>query len=152
MILKYIPAINSLMIQEPHKYDMNETFDKTKFKTDISVTDKINATMTTDSFQVYSSNSIAPLSDIKLAEMVKRYNLADKSGVGLVFIAESLDKPNALGTFHAVFFLMPDGNIIMNQKYSGKAMGFGMRNFWASSFYRILKDSPIVPLKAKYLK
>ncbi len=152
MVGKYIPAINQLLIVEPNKYDLNKAFKKTKIQNDFAETERLNAKINVDSFQVLTSGNVAPLDENKLAAMAKKYNMTGKSGVGLVFIVESLDKTTVTGTYHAVFFSMSDGKIIMNQKYQGRAMGFGMRNFWAASFYSILKRNITKPLQAKYLK
>jgi hypothetical protein len=152
IVENHIPAINKLLIDQPNKFDLNKSFTKTKIITDISETNKVNSTINSDSFQVASINKIKPLDENKLSEMIKKYDLLSKNGVGLVYIVESLDKTKNIATYHLVFFSIPDRKIIMNQKYESKAGGFGIRNFWAGSFYSIIKFNASYPLRMKYLK
>ena len=61
------------------------------------------------------------------------------SGVGMVFIAQLLDKSNNRGTYEVVFFNTETKEIIEEWITSGKARGFGLRNYWAGSIHSALK-------------
>ena len=60
-------------------------------------------------------------------------------GVGMVFIAQFLDKSNNRGTYEVVFFNTETKEIIEEWITDGKARGFGLRNYWAGSIYSALK-------------
>lgn len=60
-------------------------------------------------------------------------------GVGMVFIAQFLDKSNNRGTYEVVFFNTETKEIIEEWITDGKARGFGLRNYWAGSVYSALK-------------
>ena len=136
---RYFQSINELIAKETKKFDIGGTFNKTNVDYDLDIVKKSNATLDTNTFPVASVKGITPLDETAISSIIKSYDLAGKTGVGLVFIAESLDKVGILATYHMVFFSMPDGKIIINTKVKGKPKGFGMRNFWANSLYDALK-------------
>jgi len=148
----YIPAINELFLLEPQKFNISNAFNKSKVITDFQDVTHANSTLNTDEFEVSSKDQITPLTKENIIEAIKQYNITDKKGVGLVFIVESLDKPNTQATLHLTFFSMPDGNIILTEKVFGKASGFGIRNYWANTLYSILKGNTIKTITKKYSK
>ena len=152
MVNKYFQSINELIARETKKYDIGGTFNKTDVDYDLDIVKKSNATLDTNSFQVTSVKSITPLDETSISNIIKSYDLTGKTGVGLVFIAESLDKVGLLATYHMVFFSMPDGKIIINTKVKGKPKGFGMRNFWAYSLYDALKFDVAYKVKSEHTK
>ena len=83
--------------------------------------------------------------------MIQLYDLKDKTGIGLVFIAEYLDKPGTTAVYDLVYFSMPGGNVILWEREFGTPKGFGMRNYWASTIYEILKSDLQQKLEMKYL-
>ncbi len=64
----------------------------------------------------------------------------DMKGIGLVFIAESYSKPNVAGAYYVTFFDMETRQVIFTERMLGKPSGFGLRNYWAGSYYKVLKD------------
>jgi hypothetical protein len=148
---KYFPAINTLLVVEKDKYNINKAFSKSDVTYFLSEVNKSNQALDVANFNVYSAKDIKSLDVDALTQMVQRYNLQDKNGIGLVFIAESLDKTENLGVFHLVYFSMPEGKIILTEKVSGKPKGFGMRNFWANCIYEILRSDIQKNLEKKYL-
>jgi len=81
------------------------------------------------------------MEEIQIQEIVSSYDLpADLSGIGLVFIAESYSKPNVQGAYYVTFFDISSRKVISTKRMLGKAKGFGMRNYWANSYYMVLKD------------
>ena len=59
---------------------------------------------------------------------------------GLVLIAENLNKLDERATYLVVFFNANTKEIIYSKRASGKGFGFGVRNHWAGSIYRMLKN------------
>ncbi|NVO18781.1 MAG: hypothetical protein HXX13_03725 [Bacteroidetes bacterium] len=148
---KYFLAINTLMVVEQQKYDIGKALYKSDVKVELRTVDELNQKIDTSYFKAYSSSEIVPLDKNTIQSIVRQYNLKDKTGIGLVFIAESLDKPGKLGTYYLVYFSMPEGNLILSEKVYGKPGGFGIRNFWAASIYSILKSDIQLKLEKKYL-
>ena len=64
----------------------------------------------------------------------------DMEGIGLVLIAESYSKPNVKGSYYVTFFDIATRKVISSERMLGKASGFGLRNYWANSYYQVLKS------------
>jgi hypothetical protein len=150
MIKKYFPAINNLLIVESNKYDIAKAFNKSQVEYDFKEVNKLNALIDTNNFQVTTTNAVQPLSQDTITSMIKQYDLQGKTGMGLVFIVQSLNKTKDINTFHFVFFTMPEAQIIIDEIVTGKPMGFGMRNYWANSFHDALKHTIPYILQKKY--
>lgn len=150
IVTKYMPSINQVVVKESPKYDIAGTFNKTNLIYDLTDVNRLNATIDTMQFQM--SDSKGPnISSETIASMIKQYSLQGKTGVGMVFIAQFLSKPAGKATYHLVFFSLPEGKIILDEVVSGKAQGFGFRNFWANTIYDALKKDT-KKVKSKYSK
>jgi len=64
------------------------------------------------------------------------------TGTGIVFIMELFDKTEkkGYGYMHVVFFDIQSKNVLLSTRMSGKASGFGKRNFWINTVYGTLKQ------------
>ena len=91
----------------------------------------------------YSVSLIIPKSDTvtinKIKAAIEALPIQKTPGVGMVFIAQFLDKSNNRGTYEVVFFNTETKEIIEEWITDGKARGFGLRNYWAGSVYSALK-------------
>ncbi|RLD39176.1 MAG: hypothetical protein DRI89_13730 [Bacteroidetes bacterium] len=132
---------NDLIINESDKYNLNRFFN-----TDVTMhiemiemrNEKIRLKdrITDDDF--LSSH----LEYVNIQEIVNTYNLeGEDSGFGLVFIVESLSKPNIKGAYWVTFFDIKSKKVISSERYLGKPGGFGLRNYWARSFYNVMMEA-----------
>jgi len=95
----------------------------------------VKSRLTDDGFQS------THIEEVQIQEIVGSYDLpADMSGIGLVFIAESYSKPNVQGAYYVTFFDISSKKVLSTTRMLGKAKGFGMRNYWANSYYLVLKN------------
>lgn len=77
----------------------------------------------------------------QIQEIVNNYQIPnDLSGIGLIFIAECYNKPNEQGAYYTTFFDIASKKVLSTERKLGKASGFGIRNYWANSYYVILKE------------
>jgi hypothetical protein len=60
--------------------------------------------------------------------------------MGLVFVAENLNKITQMGSYWVCFFDLGTKEIIDMQLKTGKAAGFGFRNYWAGSAFNVMKN------------
>ena len=118
---------------------------------DLNDVNRINSTLDASNFLHYSSKDFKPFVKDTIIKMIQLYDLKDKTGIGLVFIAEYLDKPGTTAVYDLVYFSMPGGNVILWEREFGTPKGFGMRNYWASTIYEILKSDLQQKLEMKYL-
>jgi hypothetical protein len=85
---------------------------------------------------VPDKHAITP-EDVK--KVISSYDTKDKTGTGLVFVAENLHKVEETGSYYVVFFDISSKEIIDMERKMGKPAGIGFRNYWAGSVYNIMK-------------
>jgi hypothetical protein len=134
--VRIMPEINRLFITEAKKYDAGKLMGKNVVKISLnyanSVTDKLS-----------DSNVIAD-EDYKISEddvraLVAKYPDSNDEGIGLVFIAEQMSKKDAAGSYYVTFFSLKTREVLTTCRDTGKAGGFGMRNYWAATIYSLMK-------------
>jgi hypothetical protein len=149
---QYFPAWNNLVLNEPEKYDIKGMFKLDRLENDIDMITKINADANSNEMQ---ATSVPNYTEENIRSFVGSYKTGGKSGIGLVFIAEVLDKNTPEGCFHVVAINMSNNDVLMWERISAKPGGFGVRNFWAGAVYNIIKEakkSYYKSWKAKYGK
>jgi hypothetical protein len=136
---KHFPGINQVVVNEPKKYDLEKAL-KTTVTGDISVTEKVNATLDADKIKSSSSSDESRLTAADIQKAVNQYDLTGKKGVGLVFVMEGLNKTGAKGSMYVTFIDMATKKVLFTERMVGKAGGFGYRNYWAKSVYEVIED------------
>lgn len=74
--------------------------------------------------------------DVK--KSVKKYPLTQKDGVGVSFVVESLNSMQEKAVIWVTFINLENGNLLYTERMEGIPKGFGLRNYWAGSFYDII--------------
>ncbi len=132
----YFPAWNNLVLNERTKYDIGVALRKENIQYDIT--------------EVTTKNAEAPLQELeainapfyneaKIKEIVEGYSFKDKNGVGILFIAESLSKSSEEAYYHVVLINLSTKQILIQDRIKGEPGGIGLRNYWASTVYRVIK-------------
>lgn len=138
--VEVFPRINQLLLSEPEKYRVGKrSKKKVKAKT-LSAVRQRNQTVNIDSLLLESTNYYVLFQD-QIEEEIKSLPLNETEGIGLVVIAELLDKSKARGLYHVVFFDVKTRNIIETWRATGKAGGLGLRNYWANSLVKVLRNT-----------
>jgi len=133
----YIPAINALIVQDQKKYIINKFFNKNSVDIELGNININNQKIDPAKLIRNSPNSIN-YKDIE--NLISLYDTGGKTGMGLVFIAENMNKVTAVGSFYICFFDLATKEIIDSKRMEGKATGVGFRNFWASTVYAVMRD------------
>lgn len=135
-IIDVLPQINNLFINEAKKYDVQKLMGKNVVKTSLvyakSVTDNLS-----ESQLIFNGDYQINEDDIK--KLIKDYPDSDDAGIGLVFIAEQMNKQTSQGSYYVTFFDLKTKEVLSTCRQTAKAMGFGLRNFWAGSVYGMMK-------------
>ncbi|MFA7142267.1 MAG: hypothetical protein WC157_03120, partial [Candidatus Paceibacterota bacterium] len=79
------------------------------------------------------------IDDAAVVALVKSFNTGKDIGYGVLYVAELLDKEAGIGNFIVICFNVKTKKIVFSERVSGKAGGFGLRNYWASSLEKIFK-------------
>jgi len=149
---KYFPGINSLVLNESSKYDFKGMFMLSALVPDISMVTTLNAAADAARMKDGKENKF---STEGLAVTVDKYDLTDKEGLGIILIADVLNKYTEKATYYVVVFNMKSREILLCEKVTEKAGGIGIRNYWAGSLYNLVKDGKknlYWSWKAKYVK
>lgn len=137
---KYFPAWNSLIVEESSKYDLQGAFRKNKVEYKLAMMEEVNAASSNAALVSVSEADRYHLSEDKVKAIVSAYETAGEKGIGLVFIAESLDKPLEQGAYYVTFFDIATKEVFFTKRMIGKAGGFGLRNYWAKTYYDVIKE------------
>jgi len=149
---KQFNAINNLFISEPEKYDPKKAFKKDKVTNDFSVVEKRNISMDIDKLLVQTENT---LSKETIEGMIKEYTPKEAtSGIGACFVMENLIKTekDSHATLYTVFFDIATKKVLICEKTSSVAGGFGFKNFWAKTVFMTLDKFSMPALEKKYKK
>jgi len=139
---RYFDSWNNLVLQESDKFDIGKFFYKDEVENDLSVVSKRNAGVDIKSRVINDPSEAVPLDENKVRKMINEYEFeGNPEGLGLVFIVESYDKNSTTGTYYVTFFNISTREALLIKRMEGKAKGFGLRNFWAASYYAVMKSA-----------
>lgn len=136
IVNQYLKSINQLIISEPEKFDLKKYFNKTETALELDQVNARNSAITPDGLVITDVHTITP-DDVK--GVVSKYNTKGKPGLGLLFVAENLNKVQQTGSYYVVFFNQETKEIIDAERFEVKAVGIGFRNYWAGSVFNIMK-------------
>ncbi len=136
IVNQYMKSINQLVQMEPAKFDLKKFFKKTETAIDLEQVNEFNSKLSPESIISSDEHKISP-DEVKAA--LAKYKSTGKPGLGLIFIAENLNKAKQTGSYYVVFFDQESREIIDAKRYEQKAVGIGFRNYWAGSVYNIMK-------------
>jgi len=136
---KMFGDINTLFISEARKYDVAKLLKKDVDKIELGAVNQMNTQLNLNEIVADSKKYV--LDSNLLSEHIKSLPIKDEKGVGLIVVTQFLDKASNQGTYQVVYFDLSSKKILSNCSVQGKAGGFGLRNFWASSMYKALKKA-----------
>lgn len=134
----YFDQWNEVIVAESEKYDIKKFYSQ---NTVVNEIDAIKAHNDLPKIENLVSNSDYVLERSKVDAILKGIKNSTKSGIGLVFIAEKLSKTEEKAYVYVTFFDISSKKVLLCEKVSGSASGFGFRNYWLGAFYSIMKNS-----------
>ncbi len=134
---KYFTGWNDLILKEKEKYDIGGMMRKENIIFSIDGIAKINATTATEEMEADLSPNYAK-EDIQ--KFIKSYDFGQKEGIGLLLVAESLNKSRELAKYHFVAVNLATNAILLHEIFEEKPAGIGLRNYWARSFYEVIVE------------
>ncbi len=130
---------NELVFKEHKKFDIGKTFNKEDVIYSTSYINNCNKNI--DIFNHIGNYRFHQrfFSNDSIQEIINTYNTpTNTDGVGLVFIVESLNKPQREAVYWVTFFDIKTKEVLLTERIIGIPSGAGMRNYWANSFYNAL--------------
>ena len=133
-------AWNDLMMNQQKKFNVADALDREQVKFALDVTMDHNAALPDNSIfiQEASYETLPKFNDVHT--VVKSYDFKGNTGIGVMFVAESFNKPAHKGNWWVTFINLDTKEVIYIEKLSETSVGFGLRNFWASTVYYSLKQ------------
>jgi len=134
----YFQAWNDLVQQEPDKYDLKKAtgFQEITMAPDVAGIFRGNRST---NFFTDDPTAFQHLSEADIQGIIKKYNFGGRTGTGLVFIVEGMDKGREAASIWVAFVDMGSKSLLAAKNYVSKAGGFGFRNYWAGAVYKTLK-------------
>ncbi len=133
---QFFSSWNNLFIAEPDKYNLAEVFEKSNVATNFDIVTERNAMP--DPGELVTDEPYSFGADV-VSDIIAEYD-AGEEGIGLVFIIESFNKTAETGYMWVTFFDKSTGEVLLAKHMAGDAGGFGLRNYWAKSYYNVMKD------------
>ena len=144
---QHIKSWNSLLVLEPKKFSLQGPFkikDDSMYETSIDDVTRMNTAVDVESNITEKQHA---LTEADVNRMVSKYKLTPSDGVGVVYIAENLDKIKEELTVWVTFIDLATGKVLYTERLVSKPGGFGFRNYWAGGFYKVNKL-----IESKYYK
>jgi hypothetical protein len=135
---KYIPGWNQLFLDEQKKYDVAGAVKRAEVKYAMEVTEKSNNSIKGNFFS-NDPNDYKKLDEQKIENLVKSYDFQGNKGIGLIFFIDGMSKAKDEASGWITFVDMNSKKVLHTEYKTGKAGGFGFKNYWAKSFHNILK-------------
>ncbi len=136
IVNQYLKAINVLIISEREKFNIRSFFKVDEVSNNIELAIEFNQQIDPSALVIYDDYKL----DVdQVKDVIKKYDVEDKSGAGLIFVAENLNKVSQTGSYYVCFFDLSTKEIIDCKRMTGAVSGIGFRNYWASSIYNVMK-------------
>ncbi len=133
----YFPKWNAIIMQEPAKYDVRGMLRRGDMGFDLEMITNINAQTPLAEMEVFMP---VILSAEDLQSFVNQYDFKGQQGIGIVFIAESLNKIMNEAWYHFVAIDIKTGKVILHERMRGQPKGVGLRNYWANSIHYVIRN------------
>lgn len=135
---KFIPAWANLFLTEPRTYNPAKAVHRDTVSFAFDVTASVNKKITKNFFDE-DPNHFNTLKEADIAKLVSNYDFQGHKGIGMMFFVDGISKPRREAGVWVTFVNMNDKTVLLTVYRSGGSRGFGFRNYWAHSWYNILK-------------
>ncbi|MFT3902794.1 MAG: hypothetical protein QM727_06450 [Niabella sp.] len=134
-------AINDVIVNEPKKYDLAGAFRRADIKTDLSAVHKRNSKIDPDKIISTSSEDYGRLTEAEVKSLIKGFDAGNKSGTGVLFVVDAMSKTEKAVNLWVTIFDIKTKKVLLTERVeSPLGMGFGFRNYWASSFKKLIDN------------
>lgn len=138
----YFNEWNAMVYAEPEKYDFKNFLQKDEVEIGLDEIKTWNEEVKIQEAIInsYDKNPSPERTNEELQSILNKYSYEGFSGIGLKLIITEMNKRNAMTTGYFTFFDIDSKQIIYTKKMESKAGGFGFRNYWLGSFYRMYDE------------
>ncbi len=139
---KFFEEWNNLVFNEPVKFDIAKYFNKTDINYSTSYINMRNKAVDIANHIKAGNYQQNIFNADTISDILSTYKIdGNTSGVGLVFIVNSYNKPKRQASYWVTFFDIKTKKVLLTKQIFGVPTGIGLRNYWANSFYNALVKS-----------
>ena len=139
LVDRYIIEWNEYFLTEKEKFDPSKFFLVTKAEIDLKQSIDVAKTYAVDSCVI--ENEAYAIAPEKIKSIVKSYQNANASGVGILIIAESLNKQKGIAKYYVTYLDIATGELLYCVKISESPVGYGFAPYWINSLYNALNEN-----------
>jgi hypothetical protein len=138
---QHMVSWNNLIEAEPKKFSLQDAFKLKPEQYESKVEDMVRLNESADVKDNITNETDYSLSEDQVKKKsVSKYSLSEKSGIGVVYVVESLSKTAEKMFAWVTFIDLSTKKVLYTEKLEGSAAGFGFRNYWAGAVYKINKS------------
>ena len=141
IVARQYTGINELILSESKKYDVKAAYHRSTFDHDLGTVNKRNQAVNPAQVMSTSSADFHRLNPDSINNIIKGFDFGSAKGIGLVIVMEAMSKSDKAS---AAWFTLVDiagKKVLLTERVEGKTgMGFGFRNYWASSIKKMLDE------------
>ncbi|WP_346320745.1 hypothetical protein [Chitinophaga sp. YIM B06452] len=136
---RQFPAINNVVVAEPAKYDIAEALRRSAITSDLDQVNARNRTISVQQIKSEIPGDFMHLTASEIDKLVGTYDFSGKTGIGVLFVVEGMSKSEKAANIFVTFINMSNKRVLLTERVTGKAGGFGFRNYWAKPVEEVLK-------------
>lgn len=139
LVDRYITEWNEYFITEKEKFDAAKFFLVAKAELDLKQSIEDGKNYAVDSCVI--ENEAYTIAPEKIKSIVKSYQNANTSGVGILIIGESLNKQKGRANYYVTYLDIATGELLYSVKITGSPVGYGFAPYWINSLYNALNEN-----------
>lgn len=133
----YFDAWNQLILNEYNKYDIGAMLRHDNIKFEIESIKRVNDSTNIKELEAVNEPDYTVE---QLEQFVSNIDFSATEGIGVLFIAESLNKTRGNARYHCLIINLTNNNIMLVDTINAAPGGFGFRNYWARSYYNTMNE------------
>jgi len=139
---EYFRSWNELIMVEREKYDLNKAFLVPKITYDMDAS--IYRSQQRDMSDIVQTGPWS-IGKVDVESVVRERVDVSTKKVGAMFVMETLNKMQEVSTMWLAVFKVDTGEILYMERYTGAVGGFGFRNYYARSYYNVIRNLRVSP-------
>lgn len=127
----YFVKWNYVVNNERAKYSLEDALRKDEINYDLDAIEQINENTIVEEME----GKVVKFSKEDIQGFINNSDYSINEGIGIMFVAEYLDKGKVEACFHFVMFSMESKEILIHERMVNPPGGFGLRNYWIKPVY-----------------
>jgi len=141
IISRQFTGINDLMVNESDKYDIAGALKRSDIPSNLSIVAKRNEKANPDKLLSSNTEDYNKLQESDIKSIVSNFNTGGKSGTGLLFVVDGMNKTKKKLSVWVTFFDSKTKKVLLTERLEGSlGSGFSFRNYWATGFKKIIDN------------